>query len=79
MEVGFFVFLSISTSIPCAVTAFAEGMNLTGRPVVIFSIMHSGLIPRTLKFGPHIPISVIYAVPFGKMHSSAVATCVCVP
>ena len=36
-------------------------------------------IPITEFFGPVIPISVMYAVPFGKILSSAVCTCVCVP
>ena len=29
--------------------------------------------------GPVMPTSVRYAVPFGRMRSSAVCTCVCVP
>ena len=35
--------------------------------------------PMTESCGPVIPTSVRYAVPFGRMRSSAVCTCVCVP
>jgi hypothetical protein len=38
-----------------------------------------GATPITLSYGPVMPTSVRYAVPFGSTRSSAVCTCVCVP
>ena len=52
--------------------------NRRGMPVRNFSIASSFLIPMTEWSGPVMPISVMYAVPFGRICSSAVWTWVCV-
>jgi len=59
---------------------FADaGSNLVGIPLRNRSSDGSRSIPMMPSCGPVIPASVMYAVPFGRIRSSAVCTCVCVP
>ena len=59
--------------LPLAVSNRA-GMPLRKRPSAAATST-----PMTESCGPVMPTSVRYAVPFGRMRSSAVCTCVCVP
>ena len=58
---------------PMQIVAFiASVIWIAGICCFIFLIASSGSIPKTDCSGPVIPTSVIYAVPFGKICSSAV-------
>ena len=45
----------------------SDSVNLVGMPVLRLLIIASGSTPSTEFSGPHIPRSVIYAVPPGKI------------
>ena len=57
----------------------SANLYLSGSDVTNLFIEALTSIPITEFFGPVIPISVMYAVPFAVTSSSAVCTCVCVP
>ena len=69
----------MSTIIPQRRTGpFATGKRV-GNPDLNLQTTLSTFLPRTEISGPHMPASVRWAVPFGRMRSSAVWTCVWVP
>lgn len=79
MFVTFDVLSSISNITAFKIHFPSAILYLSGNVVSNLFIEAFIFIPITEYFGPVIPISVIYAVPFGKIFSSAVCTCVCVP
>ena len=50
-----------------------------GTKVTVVNSTRSTRRPRMLSYGPVMPTSVMKAVPPGRICSSAVGTCVCVP
>src|SRR2546421_2169931 len=70
---------SISTIAPCRWTSPWARSNDECRWVRNRSMAFSFRSPITLSQGPHIPTSVMYAVPPRSTRSSAVCTCVCEP
>ena len=71
--------LSISTTAPWSFTSLRATSNRCGMAVRKRATTGTISRPRTLSCGPVKPASVRYAVPPGKICSSAVCTCVCVP
>ena len=60
--------------------ALEDFMNATaGHSVVMNFSTRSLRRPRTESYGPHMPTSVMKALPPGRIFASAVGTCVCVP
>src|SRR5215471_15854711 len=70
---------STRMSAPCSFTLFRATSKRCGMPVVNFLNTGSSSRPRTPSCGPVKPASLKYAVPLGRICSSAVCTCVCVP
>ena len=65
-------------------TPFSRGSPLAvskraGSPLRNLAMTGAFSTPMTPSCGPVMPTSVRYAVPFGRIRSSAVCTCVCVP
>src|ERR1051325_7825720 len=72
-------FSSTSATTPCRTTFSFATSNFRGRPDIKPSITRSFSIPITESSGPHMPRSVMSAVPPGRILPSAACTCVCVP
>ena len=79
MFVTFEVLSSTSKITPLNIHSPSAILYFSGRVVSNLFIDAFISIHITEYLGPVIPISVIYPVPFGKICSSAVCTCVCVP
>src|SRR6266545_238612 len=70
---------SAVTMTPLSRPGPAADSNFTGSPVTKRVSAISVVTPMIESCGPVIPASVMYAVPLGRIQSSAVCTCVCVP
>ena len=70
---------STSTTTPASRGSPLATSNALGTNVTVVASTRSMRRPRMLSYGPVMPTSLMNAVPPGRICSSAVGTCVCVP